>query len=203
MARAIRNAIRANRFAQIIRNWNPYFYSASGRHSHEWFARQLCELIRANHATKGVSDRVSHGVVWTHKILGKDRENTKITKEILRFKFTKEIQKTKEKKDWEAASHYRERGKHYLINSQNILCGKVIDYPTKIYSYQVDSGNAMGNFHANFSTKAVGHPHSGVWGPCQTQIPLTHFRHVNQKELRRIWGSQTQHTICWCWKFQT
>ena len=30
----------------------------------------------------------------------KDRENTKITKEIPRFKFTKEIQKTKEKKDW-------------------------------------------------------------------------------------------------------
>ena len=31
VARAIRNAIRANRFARIIRNWNPYFYSASGR----------------------------------------------------------------------------------------------------------------------------------------------------------------------------
>ena len=59
---------------------------------------------------------------------------------------------------------YRERGKHYLINSQNILSGKVIDYPTKINSHQVDSGNAMGNFHANFRTKAVGHPHSGVCG---------------------------------------
>ena len=33
VARAIRNAIRANRFARIIRNrkLNPYFYSASGR----------------------------------------------------------------------------------------------------------------------------------------------------------------------------
>ena len=36
VAQAIRNAIRANRFAridsrEIIRNWNPYFYSASGR----------------------------------------------------------------------------------------------------------------------------------------------------------------------------
>ena len=30
-ARAIRNAIRANRFARIIRNWHPYFYRASGR----------------------------------------------------------------------------------------------------------------------------------------------------------------------------
>ena len=29
VARAIRNAIRANRFARIIRNWNPYFYSAN------------------------------------------------------------------------------------------------------------------------------------------------------------------------------
>ena len=34
----------------------------------------------------------------THKILGKDRENTKITKEIPRLKFTKEIQKTKERR---------------------------------------------------------------------------------------------------------
>ena len=44
VARAIRNAIRANRFARIIRNWHPYFYSVS------------CQLrtnhsIRANHAT--------------------------------------------------------------------------------------------------------------------------------------------------------
>ena len=31
-------------------------------------------------------------------------------------------------------------------------------------SDQVDSGNAMGNFHANFSTQTVGHLHSGVWG---------------------------------------
>ena len=27
VAGAIRNAIRANRFARIIRDWNPYFYS--------------------------------------------------------------------------------------------------------------------------------------------------------------------------------
>ena len=31
VARAIRNTIRANRFARIIRNWNPYFYSTAGR----------------------------------------------------------------------------------------------------------------------------------------------------------------------------
>ena len=31
VARAIRNAIRANRFARIIRSRDPYFYSASGR----------------------------------------------------------------------------------------------------------------------------------------------------------------------------
>ena len=31
VARAIRNAIRANRFARIIRDCNPGFYSASGR----------------------------------------------------------------------------------------------------------------------------------------------------------------------------
>ena len=37
MARAIRNAIRANRFARIIRNSNPYFYSAN-------------RLIRTNHS---------------------------------------------------------------------------------------------------------------------------------------------------------
>ena len=71
----------------------------------------------------------------TLKILGKDRENTKITKEIPRFKFTKEIQKTKEKKDWEGSKsigkfllstpslrwlglqNYCMRGKHCLINS--------------------------------------------------------------------------------------
>ena len=61
MARAIRNAIRANRFARIIRTWNPYFYSASGRFA--WItrisdsrespdSRESCESIRANHATK-------------------------------------------------------------------------------------------------------------------------------------------------------
>ena len=60
-ARATRHVTRANRFARIIRNWNPYFFSASG-----WFAwitrisdsrespdsRESCESIRANHATK-------------------------------------------------------------------------------------------------------------------------------------------------------
>ena len=61
VARAIRNAIHANRFARIIRNWNPYFYSASGRFA--WItrisdsrespdSRESCESIRANHATK-------------------------------------------------------------------------------------------------------------------------------------------------------
>ena len=64
MARAIRrNAIRANRFARIIRNWNPYFYSANRpirtNHSNFRFARitrysrESCESIRANHATLG------------------------------------------------------------------------------------------------------------------------------------------------------
>ena len=37
VARTIRNAIRANRFARIICNWNPYFYSVSGRFV--WIAR--------------------------------------------------------------------------------------------------------------------------------------------------------------------
>ena len=61
VARAIRNAIRANRFARIIRNWNPYFYSASGRFARitrmsdsreSPDSRESCESIRANHATK-------------------------------------------------------------------------------------------------------------------------------------------------------
>ena len=61
MPRAIRNAIRANRFARIIRNWNPYFYSASGRFARitrisdsreSPDSRESCESIRANHATK-------------------------------------------------------------------------------------------------------------------------------------------------------
>ena len=45
MAWAIRNAIHANRFARIIRNWNPYFYSADSHETLEF-------PIRANHATK-------------------------------------------------------------------------------------------------------------------------------------------------------
>ena len=60
MARAIRNAIRVNRLARIIRNWNPNFYSASGRIA--WItrisdsrkspdSRKSCESIRARHAT--------------------------------------------------------------------------------------------------------------------------------------------------------
>ena len=61
VARAIRNAIQANRFARIIRNWNPYFYSASGRFAQitrisdsceSPDSRESCESIRANHATK-------------------------------------------------------------------------------------------------------------------------------------------------------
>ena len=47
MARAIRNTIRANRFARIIRNWNPYFI-AHQADSHE----SLEFPIRVNHATK-------------------------------------------------------------------------------------------------------------------------------------------------------
>ena len=62
VARAIRNAIRANRFARIIRNRNPYFYSASGRFAgitrisdsrESPDSHESCESIRANHATKG------------------------------------------------------------------------------------------------------------------------------------------------------
>ena len=62
VARVIRNAIRANRFARIIRNWTPFhFNSASGRfaritrisNSRESpDSRESCESIRANHATK-------------------------------------------------------------------------------------------------------------------------------------------------------
>ena len=61
VARAIRNAIRANRFARIIRNWDPYFYSTSGRFARitrisdsreSPDSRESCESIRANHATK-------------------------------------------------------------------------------------------------------------------------------------------------------
>ena len=63
VARAIRNAIRANRFARIIdiRNRSPYFYSASGRFAQitrnsdsreSPDSRESCESIRANHATK-------------------------------------------------------------------------------------------------------------------------------------------------------
>ena len=61
VARAIRNAIGANRFARIICNQNPYFYSASGRFARitrisdsreSLDSRESCESIRANHATK-------------------------------------------------------------------------------------------------------------------------------------------------------
>ena len=61
MARASRNGIRANRFARIIHNWNPYFYSASGRFARitrisdsrkSPDSRESCESIRANHTTK-------------------------------------------------------------------------------------------------------------------------------------------------------
>ena len=64
VARAIRNAIRANRFVRIIRNRNPYFYSASGRFAQMTpisdsrespDSRESCESIRANHATKFVN----------------------------------------------------------------------------------------------------------------------------------------------------
>ena len=64
VARAIRNVIRANRFARIIRNWDPYFYSASGRFARisrssdsreSPDSRESCESIRANHATKNIN----------------------------------------------------------------------------------------------------------------------------------------------------
>ena len=65
VARAIRNAIRVNRFARIIRHRNPYFYSASGRFARitrisdsreSPDSRESCESIRANHATKMKSE---------------------------------------------------------------------------------------------------------------------------------------------------
>ena len=68
VARAIRNVIRANRFVRIIRNWNPYFYSASGRFARitripdspeSSDSRESCESIRAIHATKA-------GTLWRH-----------------------------------------------------------------------------------------------------------------------------------------
>ena len=72
VARAIRNAIRANRFARIIRNWNPYFYSASGRFARitrisdsreSPDSRESCESIRANHATRAGTKKGSN---WGH-----------------------------------------------------------------------------------------------------------------------------------------
>ena len=66
VARAIRNAIRANRFARIIRNCNPHFDSTSGRFARitrisdsreSPDSRESCEFpIRANHATKVPTD---------------------------------------------------------------------------------------------------------------------------------------------------
>ena len=64
LARAIRNAIGANRFAQIIRNWDPYFYGASGRFARIIRisdSRESCESIRANHATKCVDFLMKSG----------------------------------------------------------------------------------------------------------------------------------------------
>ena len=61
VAWAIRNTIRANGFARIIRNSNPYFYSASGRFARiirisdsreSPDSRELCESIRADHAAR-------------------------------------------------------------------------------------------------------------------------------------------------------
>ena len=68
VAQAIRNAIRANRFARVIRNSNPYFHSASGRFARiarisdsreSPDSRELCESTRPNHATKVVHVCVS------------------------------------------------------------------------------------------------------------------------------------------------
>ena len=85
VARAIRNAIRANRFARIIRNRNPYFYSASDRFAQMTRisdsrespdSRESCESIRANHATKPQSNesyerenRTISTVLWVHNKL--------------------------------------------------------------------------------------------------------------------------------------
>ena len=47
----------------------------------------------------------------THKILGKDRENTKTTKEIPCLQFTKEIQTTKERKDRDVSQKVKRIGR--------------------------------------------------------------------------------------------
>ena len=61
VAQVIRNAIRANRFARITRNSNPYFYRASSRFARitrisdsrkSPDSRKSCESISMNHATK-------------------------------------------------------------------------------------------------------------------------------------------------------
>ena len=56
VAWAIRNAIRANRFARSIRNWNPFFYSTSSRFARITQisdSRESLEFpIRANHANQ-------------------------------------------------------------------------------------------------------------------------------------------------------
>ena len=64
VARAIRNAIRANRFARIISQLKPLFLqrvrpiranhsNSDSRESGD--SRESCESIRANHATKTVT----------------------------------------------------------------------------------------------------------------------------------------------------
>ena len=63
-----------------------------------------------------------------------------------------------------AFATYCEHGKHYRINPRMNFCGKVIDDLTNINPYQLESGNAIGNVHAKFSTHTGGHPHSGVLG---------------------------------------
>ena len=69
-----RNAIRANQFARIIRNCNPYVYTASARFARitrisdsrkSPDSRESCESIRPNHATKARSQDTPTPKVWS------------------------------------------------------------------------------------------------------------------------------------------
>ena len=78
VARAIRNAIRVNRFARIIRNWNPYFYSASGRFvrntriSDSRESPDSRELIHANHDRQIHNRSEFVGEMWIGPLLWDD-----------------------------------------------------------------------------------------------------------------------------------
>ena len=88
----MRTAIRANWFARIIRNWNPYFYSASGRFARiirisdsreSRDSRESCESIRSNHATKVTEPNLRFPAVFCE-----NRRSIKPHKFLSRFPWT-------------------------------------------------------------------------------------------------------------------